>query len=108
MHSITRNAPRLSRNQRQFNVAVDVVIGEGQTEIARGICDQSPRHLRQQRLASFVVVDVALGAADAVTQGLLRDSEVFSDASKVMHPQILAVLLILSIALLFAVCQHFY
>jgi hypothetical protein len=49
-----------------------------------------------------------LGTADAVTQGLLGDSEVFSDASEVVHPQILAVLLILSTAVLFAVWQQFY
>ena len=103
MHSATRKAPRLSRNQRQLNVAVDVVIGKDDAEIARSVGDQPSRHLRQQGLASFVVVNVALGTADAVTQGLLGDSEVFSDASKVVHPQILAVLLILSTALLFAV-----
>lgn len=33
------------------------------------------------------MVHVALGAADAVAQGLLGDSEVLSDASEVMHTQ---------------------
>lgn len=85
-----------------------MVIGKDQAEIACGVGDEPSRHLRQQGLAAFVVVNVALGTADAVTQGLLGDSEVFSDASEVVHPQILAVLVILSTAVLFAVWQQFY
>lgn len=73
----------------QLGGAVHVI--ERQTQsVLSGKIDQLLCHVRRQGLTTFVVTNIPLGAAEAVSHCLLRDAEVVAYGLEVVHAQIVA------------------
>lgn len=64
--------------------AVDLPHGQWQTTAGREV-DNALGHVGRQRLAALIVEDVSLRAADATTQGLLRQAQRQADFFDMVH-----------------------
>lgn len=78
---------------RQAGKAINLI--EAQSQATGGcVVDQFLCSFGWHGLAFFVVADIRLGAADAITEGCLCDAQQFADGFDLIHADILAALVV--------------